>query len=76
MKKYTAEKAIAKIKSIKTNFMGHEIPKYEPIIIRAKLESMARVNMISPAEYNKVLNITWNMMSDGEKKKEFEKLSK
>jgi 1,4-alpha-glucan branching enzyme len=76
MEKFTAEQAIEKIKSIKTNFMGHEVAKYEPIIIRAKLESMARANMISPAEYNKALNITWDMMSDGEKRKEFERLAK
>ena len=76
MKKYTAEQAIAKIKSVKTNFMGHEVVKYEPIIIRKKLESMARTNMVSPAEYNKALNITWGMMSDGEKRKEFETLTK
>lgn len=76
MKQLTAEQAIEKIESVKTTFMGIEVEKYGVLAIRKKLESMAKVGMISPKEFYRASKITWQTMqlSDGYINAEIERI--
>lgn len=72
----TAESAIETIKSVKTNFMGLEVNKYNyPVQIRAELQKMAEKDQIKPSEYKRALDLTWPMMSGSEKASEHDLLS-
>lgn len=71
----TAEEAIEKIKSSKTEIFGHMVQKYNYTFeIRKELQNMAERNEISPAEYNKALKITHAQMTESDKAIEKESL--
>ena len=76
MKKLTAEQAIEKIRSIKSEFMGVEVPMYNHgIEVRAELIKMMEKNEISPSEGYRALKIEFDKMGPGEKAAEFEQLN-
>lgn len=76
MEKLTAEQAIAKIRGIKSEFMGMEVPKYNlGIEVRAELQKMMESGEISPSEGYKALKIEFEKMGPGEKRAEIEQLS-
>lgn len=72
----TAEQAIEKIKSERTNFFGINVRKINYSgEIRDALQKMSEDNEISPKEYKRALDITFQTMFPGEKRSEYEKLS-
>ena len=60
-----AQKAIRKIKSVKTTFMGCVVGKFNNMReIRNELQKMAETGELSPAEYWKSLKLTFPKMSE------------
>ena len=70
-----AKQIIKELELIKTTFMGYECNKYNTQEIRSKIQLMAEHNEISPIEYKQALDITFNVMWDGEKAQEYEVLN-
>ena len=67
----TAKQAIDKIKSVKITIFGQEATKYNYAVqVREELQGMSERNEISPSEYKKALDITWEQMGDAEKESE------
>ena len=72
----TAEQAIEKIKSETITFLGVNVRKINySREIRDELQKMMEANEISPAEYKRALDITWETMLPGEKRAENEQVS-